>query len=387
MEKGPKQRFVWYIKIGIEKMHPHLYFFMLLWKPKWLAWWFSGREHRCLTYNGKEPKGMILSESEELGYQPYGISSHSDPIKSQAIHCLKIKTALLFPEGVWINPDGFSKLGLKYPSDGNTFHGFFVLHSRLNRKVRKVDSGVLLYNRWSIKNYYHWMTETVPRLSVWAKHPWATKIPLLLPENPPSYCIESIHALNPNLPVLFFNGANELLKVNKLYFITEPWLDIPSGKLMRKMVKELCPSLSVQMHSGKKIIFALRKQGQSRSIENLVEIKSALVELEIEYVDFESKSFLEQIAIMRGAKGLVGVHGANLTNLMFLPSNSWVIEISYPTLQNPPWNRFCYRHLAQACNAKHSFFLDTEACSDMDGPVRLNVPNFRLAIEAEMQHA
>ena len=368
-------------------MHPHLYFLMLLWKPKWLAWWFSGREHRGLTYNARQPKGMLLWESEELDYEPHGISAPRHAIKSQAIRCLRINKTLLFAEGVWMDSDGFSKLGLKYPTDGNTFHGYFVLHARLKRKVRKVDSGVLLYNRWSIKNYYHWMTETLPRISVWAKHPWATQIPLLLPENPPSFCIESIQALNPDLPLLFFNGANELLKVNKFYFITEPWLDIPSGNLMRQTVKELCLNLSVQVHLGKKIIFALRKQGQSRSIENIAEIKSALLDLEIEYLDFESKSFLEQMAIMREAKGLVGVHGANLTNLMFLPANSWVIEISYQMLQNPPWNRFCYRHLAQACNAKHSFFLDTEACADMEGSVRLNVPKFRLAIEAEIQHA
>lgn len=367
-------------------MHPRLYFIMLIWKPKWLAWWFRGRERDGLSYDERLPTGEVLSESEELGYVPYGISDFGLSTQSQAIRCLKFKSVLLFSEGVWIGRNGLNNVGLKYPTDLNTFHGFFVLDARLKRKVRTIDAGVLVYNRWSIKNYYHWVTETLPRLKVWAKHPMAYRVPLLLPDNTPSFCIESIQALRPDVPLVFFNGEKELLKVNNLYAITEPWLDIPSQNLIGQTIKELCLNLSENVPCPKKLVFAVRKQGQSRSIENLDEVKATLTGLDIDFVDFESKSFLEQIAIVREAKGLVGVHGANLTNLMFLPVNSWVIEISFPLLQNPPWNRFCYRHLAQACKTKHIFFLDAEGAAGMEGPVWLNAPKLRLAIEAEIQN-
>lgn len=369
-------------------VHPRLFFWMLVLKPKWLAWWLAGKESQGLTYDNSPIEGPILAEAETLGYKPFGISEKNLPSKTRNVQAHKYHAALVFSEGFWISSKGLGRIGLKHPSETKTLHGFYVLEARLKRKVRRIHSGVLLYNRWSRNNYYHWMTETLPRIRVWSVRPEAANYPLLIPSSFPDFCLESIKAMAPHLPVFTFSGELELLLVQRLFFISEPWADIPSKNLLRKTIAGLYLNVEFNSKPDFKLVFALRKSGLSRSILNISEVRDALSAIPVHYVDFDDLPFREQFLLMRGARGLVGFHGANLTNLMFLPEGGQVVEISFPFLQASPWNRFCYQHLAQACGLDYTLFLNANTTEEsMDGPVWLDGPKLASILASRLQNA
>ncbi len=64
----------------------------------------------------------------------------------------------------------------------------------------------------------------------------------------------------------------------------------------------------------------------------------------------EELSFSDQIRLMRGTKFVVGMHGAGLTNMLFMESGSTVLEIFDPKGYFNP----CFFRLA--CDLGHQYY-------------------------------
>ncbi len=66
------------------------------------------------------------------------------------------------------------------------------------------------------------------------------------------------------------------------------------------------------------------RRGATQSVRRLVNeatIEELLQTYGFETVFFEQLTFLEQVQLMRETKIFMGTHGANMTNLMFLPQD------------------------------------------------------------------
>merc|ERR1711865_1033342 len=90
-------------------------------------------------------------------------------------------------------------------------------------------------------------------------------------------------------------------------------------------------SLMVDESEGKgKVLFIRRSPPVGRRLSNDVEFLSALQErgLEVQSYDFSLMGFAAQVESVAHAKVLVGSHGQGLFNLLFLPKNGAVVEIS-----------------------------------------------------------
>jgi hypothetical protein len=83
--------------------------------------------------------------------------------------------------------------------------------------------------------------------------------------------------------------------------------------------------LPIEMNKGEKI-FATRRGG-ARFLKNNADLEKAFSDLGFSIIDFGEYSFEEQVNISRQAKVMVGLHGANLTNVAFMSSGAKVIEI------------------------------------------------------------
>ena len=88
----------------------------------------------------------------------------------------------------------------------------------------------------------------------------------------------------------------------------------------------------------------LIRRSASRRIANEAAIVAALAVLghEVEVVDFATLSYEAQIAAVLKARVLIGVHGAGLTNLLWLQDNAAVVEI----FTSPAWMPAGYGNLA-----------------------------------------
>ena len=78
-----------------------------------------------------------------------------------------------------------------------------------------------------------------------------------------------------------------------------------------------------------------------RHIVNLLDLSGAISSMNLSHrvIHFENMTFAEQVSSLRFTRVLVSMHGAGLSNIIFLQPGSTVIELMHPLL-NAPFYRF-----------------------------------------------
>ena len=78
-----------------------------------------------------------------------------------------------------------------------------------------------------------------------------------------------------------------------------------------------------------------------RHIVNLLDLSGAISSLNLSHrvIHFENMTFAEQVSSLRFTRVLISIHGAGLSNIIFLQPGSTVIELMHPLL-NAPFYRF-----------------------------------------------
>ncbi len=82
----------------------------------------------------------------------------------------------------------------------------------------------------------------------------------------------------------------------------------------------------------------------AEAVKSLLVMKAKQLNFKLIIVDFEDVPFEEQLTLMRNADMLVTIHGAGITNSMFMPSGSTLIEIA-------PWDFTRAAHFVQGGHA------------------------------------
>lgn len=208
------------------------------------------------------------------------------------------------------------------------------------------------HDQWSVENYYHWLVDTLPRLLVLRQtHPnMLLMLPQpLLPKQLPDYISRSAAVL----------GFTNYLPVNTRQILQAgcvvlPELTAPSlsqnPALIKQVRFELLAALSPAPVLATRKIYAARSIRGVRGLVNEPEVDAVLLGFGFEKVYFEDFSFLEQISLMRETAVLVGVHGAGMTNMLFLPDSAKVIE-----LLNQECGDLCYCRLASCLGLTYFF--------------------------------
>lgn len=133
--------------------------------------------------------------------------------------------------------------------------------------------------------------------------------------------------------------------------------------LISKVKKTLMKDLKKEKQ--KECIFITRQNRKIKNERKILKIFENTLNTEIRHVDFCKMSFDEQISICNSSKIMIGVHGAGLTNMMFMENNSMVFEI------DPfEWEYYC------GCEDKHNVYGHLAKCLNMKNYVRIHQPNF-----------
>ena len=231
---------------------------------------------------------------------------------------------------------------LAYSVYEEEYSGTFLLRQWISKKVTLNKTVALVYDNWSVTNYYHWLVDTLPRLLLLReRYPDCT---LLVPFPVPEYVSFTIAAL----------GFRDTFALTKNSFVQVQHLIMPSHvnhpgyqdvSLIRGVRKALLKSFENSGNStppsSARRIYVSRSRQKIRRLLNEEEILPLLSQYDFEIVYFEEMSFEQQIEVVRHAEVLMGVHGANLTNMLFMSSGSHVIELLNEGMPNP-----CYFQLA-----------------------------------------
>jgi len=219
---------------------------------------------------------------------------------------------------------------------------------------RKIPKGIWVIDERS-PTYFHWMTDCLPR--IWEGLERDPKAPVLLP-----YSYQSLAFVNESLEliggeVLFFK-SNQNLQVSTLILTT--WTaSFPNFnlKLTQKPREKL--SFKTASESWRKVYIS-RKLANKRKAHNETEVELILKKLGFEIIYMENLNLRQQIQLMGESKILVSLHGAALTNMLFLAPNTKVLELR----NRDDATAQCYFNLAAALGLPYYYTLNNGDSSE-----------------------
>lgn len=268
---------------------------------------------------------------------------------------------LYFFREIFMLPDstlfsGIFPLKLSFPF----FRGRIQHHSikglfDIRRKWQQValfsheTSYAVIHDQWTL-NYYHWLTQALPRLLLIKKS--GRPFELLLPAtHNKDFHIKSLKLLGVSDWSTFEVGMSYYNLHNLIYANH----DLQIGDYHDDLIKEL--SMTFRKNAvpvdKKKYLFVQRGATSSRRIVNDDEVLKTFSNWGFEIVDFEKMIFEEQLNTAAQASVLAGVHGAGLSNMLFMETGSKVFELTselngeqyyYFTLSNSLGHCYYYQH-------------------------------------------
>lgn len=228
----------------------------------------------------------------------------------------------------WVLQDTvFSPGELKFYSSHthNSLLGFPQLAKRAifcaTKAWKTIPKGTWVIDEWSA-NYFHWMTDCLPR--IWEGQEKDPACPVILPESFKSlgYVTQTLDLLK--LKVEFFK-SRENLRVDTLILTARtapfPHFNIP---IIQKTRVKLAAN---PVQKPWKKVFVSRKLAVKRKAHNELEVELLLRKKGFEIVNAEQLTLKQQIQLMSETELLVCLHGAALANMLFMQEGMKVLEL------------------------------------------------------------
>ena len=199
-------------------------------------------------------------------------------------------------------------------------------------------------------NYFHWMTEVLPRLV--AMHRFKPDVQVLLTEKVGglSFVSDSLNLLKISFRIL---PTGRGLLVDKLYSCIVPHVGQFNQYLLSAFRSDVIGLLSSdRLISPIRKLYISRSSARRRKVTNEDELWHALQIHGFEKVELEKLAWKDQVRLFREAVMVISNHGAGLSNIMFMPADSKVIELK--SSKNDYW---CYYSLARVCHLQYAYLL------------------------------
>jgi hypothetical protein len=226
--------------------------------------------------------------------------------------------------------------------------------------------------------YMHWLSETLPRIYL---------LSLLEVGNPKvilpgptmkniSFIKQSLHLLFPDIEFSFTENRN-VFKFRELVWISQmgqtsfqfnPLLITSFREFIRKRLID-------DFNFSKKRLYISRRNAICRKVLNEDEVEFLLKKFEFETVYLENYSFEEQMKICSQSDMIISIHGAGLSNMIFMPEDSFVLE-----LQRRMSYSSCFFSLANALNLNYYYLFCQPDSEKVDG--RLDNVNLHIDLNA-----
>src|SRR5436190_4902145 len=214
--------------------------------------------------------------------------------------------------------------------------------SRLPLKKRYLEGDWYSLISYFGENYGHWFWEDLPRLFNALPHlPKSTRF-LVSPYIRP-FQKDSLFALGIHPDRLATQPSNVNTECERLWFARAlgnlDWV-VTAPDVIRRMAKASVEAFERRTTPGPERVYisrrALSLKNQNR-ITNEDDFLQELVRLGFEIVTSECLTLKEQVRIFHNAKVILGAFGAGLTNMLFCPPSSMVLELQDPFFAPREW--------------------------------------------------
>lgn len=199
-------------------------------------------------------------------------------------------------------------------------------------------------------NYFHWMTEVFPRLV--AMHRFKPHVQVVLTEKVAGLSFASGSLKLLNIPFKTLPTGRGVI-VDKLYACPVPHVGQFNQYLLSAFRSDVIGLLSSdRLISPIRKLYISRSSARRRKVSNEDELWHALQIHGFEKVELEKLAWKDQVRLFREAVLVISNHGAGLSNIMFMPADSKVIELK--SAKNDYW---CYYSLARVCHLHYAYLL------------------------------
>jgi capsular polysaccharide biosynthesis protein len=250
---------------------------------------------------------------------------------------LHFKPVSLFRySGVNVTPEGhvfknffIDRDLLIYPSHKKKYGFLYLASSLVKRKKIRLspdEDYLLCFDYWS-NSIFHWMCDALPRIE--AVKELAKDCVLLLPKFfEYSYIHETLKAFR--FKSIYLVEDDTYVYCKKLYV---PEQIATSGQMRPENILGLRKTLLQYFQpqfSGKinyPNVYISRSKARFRKVLNEAELLPVLKKYGFEVIYFEDLSVAEQVELCYNAVNIVSIHGANLTNIIFMQPGKNVLEL------------------------------------------------------------
>lgn len=185
------------------------------------------------------------------------------------------------------------------------------------------------------RNYFHWITDNLTRLLVREHLPEPTRI--LLPRTTAPYISETLELLG--VAESCANPSSGHLLPERFYFCSPVAMTGVANPLGFDWLREHFRKYFKPPASGPPVF--LTRRASTRVPDDLPEIERIFTNAGFEIIDCGTLGVRQQIELTSGAKAVAGLHGAAMTNLLWSPPCTPVLELFLPSYLNA-----CYEQIA-----------------------------------------
>ena len=224
------------------------------------------------------------------------------------------------------------------------------------KRKKEFEKAIWALDTWS-KGYFHWLTDFLPRC-ISAEKFWE-EYPVLVPSYylELEYIRESIEIFGFKILPYEIAGSYTIKDLILPSRLKSCAFDPEQIKIVRSKFRYYD---GLEQVSDRRIYIS-RSKSLRRKISNELEVETVLQSFEFESFCLEELTFYEQRKLMAESKWIISNHGAGLTNMIFLPDHSKVIELkaNVNTINN------CYFNLARALDHEYYYLLNESDSKDI----------------------
>lgn len=294
------------------------------------------------------PKDMYLADAV--------LFSHEFSKNFPAVRLLSFRNSWILGEGYVVPPWSLVPISEWFNErQYDLVHQFktvvkVLLSRNLSRTVIEVPEALVITDEFS-NSYFHWLADCLPRLWLVRKN-WHNSL-LVLPRHLQAWPIvrDSLNLMGANQ--FMFLRPGEKAKAHKVLL---PERIAPTGNfhpaVMRQLREHLIKAAGVpKVQNRRRRFYISRNKARGRRLRNEHEAEPVFSKYGFETVFLEEKNFQEQICLLAQAEVVVAVHGAGLTNVLFMNPGSAVLELRH----SGDAHNNCYFSLAGALELNYYY--------------------------------
>jgi hypothetical protein len=254
--------------------------------------------------------------------------------------------------GPWVIPDRMSPCSVWV--DKRLKHQYETLITPYaNREIMSIDSGLFINANSS---FYHFISESMrPLIQALNNNIYSQTI--IIRNDLPYQFYQLIRFISPKSELKLIGQGDKILVKNLLagiiedrlshtnrvfseYSVTE--LELTDEWRVWSWIRDFCKVASF----NNEITYLPRSKSESRGILNSESLHKFLSKNNVSILHTSKEDFHSQLARFRNSKLVCSTSGASLVNLIFMPADSTLLEITYPVGHS-------WKFLADLCGIRH----------------------------------